>query len=101
VDEFARRLGRAELHALSLHRSAVAGLSQALRAVGPPAVLARGYAVVTLPRTRTIVRSIQQIEGGETLDIRVSDGVFGAKASAPKSGDPKPHAPDPGAGSSR
>jgi exodeoxyribonuclease VII large subunit len=81
VDDIARRLSSAEIHLLALHKSAVAGLSQALRAVGPPAVLARGYAVVSLAGKGPIVRSVRQILGGERLEVQVSDGTFGAEAS--------------------
>jgi len=80
VDEIARRLAQAESHLLALHRSAVSGLAQALRAVGPSAVLARGYAVVKLAGPGTIVRSVDQIGGGESLEVRVADGTFGAQA---------------------
>lgn len=80
VDEITRRLARAETHLLALHKSAVSGLAQALRAIGPPAVLARGYAVVKLVGPGTIVRSVDQVGGGERLEIRVSDGTFGAEA---------------------
>jgi exodeoxyribonuclease VII large subunit len=61
-------------------------LAQTLRAVGPPAVLARGYAVVQQAATGAIVRSAGQVHPGEALDIRVHDGTFPATAGAPKKG---------------
>lgn len=81
VDDSSRRLARAGSHLVALRRSAVSGLTQALRAVGPAKVLARGYAVVSLTKRGAIVRSIRQIEGGEALTIRVRDGIFDAEAS--------------------
>ena len=65
---------------LRLQRSAVAGLTQTLRAVGPAAVLARGYAVVSLGPSGPVVRSRQQAKPGSALEVRVADGVFPARA---------------------
>jgi len=44
--------------------------------VGPPSVLARGYAVVKLAGPSTIVGPVGQI-GGERLEVRVADRTFG------------------------
>jgi exodeoxyribonuclease VII large subunit len=65
---------------LRLRRSAVAGLAQTLRAVGPVAVLARGYAVVSLAPGGPVVRSRKQAKPGSPLEVRVADGVFPARA---------------------
>ena len=86
VDEMQLRAARAIRSQLALRTAAVRGLGQTLRAIGPPAVLARGYAVVRQPSTGDIVRSIGQVRPGEALDIRVSDGTFPATAGAPKKG---------------
>jgi exodeoxyribonuclease VII large subunit len=65
---------------LRLRRSAVTGLAQTLRAVGPAAVLARGYAVVSLAPGGPVVRTRKQVKPGSPLEVRVADGVFPARA---------------------
>jgi exonuclease VII large subunit len=61
-------------------------LAQTLRAVGPPAVMARGYAVVRQRRTGIVVRSVEQARAGDELDIRVYDGEFPATVGASEKG---------------
>ena len=86
VDEMQLRALRGSRSQLALRQASVRGLAQTLRAVGPPAVLARGYAVVQQTATGAIVRSAAQVRPGEPLDIRVHDGTFPATAGAPKKG---------------
>jgi exodeoxyribonuclease VII large subunit len=83
VDELLRRSLTALRHDLALRRTGISGLTQTLAAVGPPAVLARGYAVVT-QADATVVRRVDQVSQGDRIDIRVSDGSFGAEVSARK-----------------
>jgi exodeoxyribonuclease VII large subunit len=83
VDELARRALAALSHGLSLRRAAVQGLGQTLAAVGPPAVLARGYAVVTREQDGAVVRTVRQVRAGDALKVRVQDGTFGAEARSP------------------
>jgi exonuclease VII large subunit len=42
--------------------------------------LARGYSITTHYATGRIVTSVAQIASGDAVDVRVSDGTFGAKA---------------------
>lgn len=77
VDDLQRRALSALEHELSLRRSGLRGLRGTLRAVGPPAVLARGYAVVS-DESGEVVRSVVQVEPGQTVDVRLSDGRLGA-----------------------
>jgi len=65
---------------LRLRRAAVGGLAQTLRAVGPAAVLERGYAVVRLKDGGQVVRSRKQAPPGVALEVRVADGTFPARA---------------------
>jgi exodeoxyribonuclease VII large subunit len=81
LDEYVRRAQSASLHALALKRKALAGLEQTLRAVGPASVLARGFAVVQRADSGAIVRSVEQVSSGDALNVRVSDGEFGAEVS--------------------
>jgi exodeoxyribonuclease VII large subunit len=81
VDELLRRATSSARHLLALRRSAVAGLTQTLGAVGPQTVLARGYAVVRRAADDRVVRSVKQVKPGDGLSVRVSDGSFSARAS--------------------
>lgn len=80
LDDLTGRSLRAVRIRLRLRRGAVTGLSQTLRAVGPEAVLARGYAVVRTAPTGDIVRSVKRVRPGDRLEIRVHDGEFPATA---------------------
>ncbi len=84
LDELSYRAFRAVYHDLRMQRAAVEGLAKTLRAVGPQAVLGRGYAVVSRVEDGVLVRSVAQVEPGEALSVRVSDGAFGARVTRPK-----------------
>jgi exodeoxyribonuclease VII large subunit len=77
-------LGNRALAAVSagvrLRRAAIGGLAQTLRAIGPAAVLERGYAVVSLGVGGRVVRSRTQVPPGTALEVRVADGTFPARA---------------------
>jgi len=49
-----------------------------LAALDPTAVLTRGYAIATIRATGLAVRKVSEAAPGEPLDVRVSDGAFGA-----------------------
>ena len=49
-----------------------------LAALDPTAVLSRGYAIATVRATGRAVRAVSEAVPGEALDVRVSDGSFGA-----------------------
>jgi exonuclease VII large subunit len=49
-----------------------------LASLNPTAVLTRGYAIALDRATGKAVRSISEARPGRGLDIRVSDGAFGA-----------------------
>jgi exodeoxyribonuclease VII large subunit len=55
-----------------------------LRAVSPESVLRRGYSLTTLKKTGVVVRSVEQIKGGEALVTRVTDGIFESTTDDPK-----------------
>ena len=79
LDEFTSRARTAILHRMALSQAAISSLEKTLRAVGPNAVLARGYAVVTLAENGQLVRSITQVSSGDPLQIQVQDGTFNAE----------------------
>jgi exodeoxyribonuclease VII large subunit len=49
-----------------------------LAALDPTAVLSRGYAIATARSSGRAVRTVSEATPGAVLDVRVSDGVFGA-----------------------
>ena len=81
VDEYLHRATSAIRHEIALQSAAVAGLIHTLQAVGPDTVVARGYAVVRSSADGSIVRSVAQVKAGDELQVRVSDGEFGAQAT--------------------
>jgi exodeoxyribonuclease VII large subunit len=82
VDEMVRRSAEAFRHGLALRRAGALGVGQALQAVDPLGILARGYAVVRRADDQSVVRSVRQIAAGDALDIRVADGAFPAEVRA-------------------
>jgi exodeoxyribonuclease VII large subunit len=84
VDALAQRTVTALRGDLGLRRAAVQGLIQTLRAVGPEAVLARGFAVVRRAENAAVVRSRREIRQGDRLSILVRDGEFPAVAGKPE-----------------
>jgi exodeoxyribonuclease VII large subunit len=69
------RSGQALRHHLQLERERLNGLVQALNTISPLAVLGRGYALVT-HRDGALVRRADEVQMGETLRVRVSQGEF-------------------------
>jgi exodeoxyribonuclease VII large subunit len=92
LDELARRMSVAVDHSRQLQRTRLVGLELRLAALNPSAVLARGFAVVSTPEG-ILVRSVDQVSGGDRLNIRVSDGSFGAAVTG------ESHPVETGAGS--
>jgi exodeoxyribonuclease VII large subunit len=70
------RLARAPLLALERRRARLDTVHAQLRALSPLATLDRGYAIVH--RGDDLVRSPEQVERGDAIEVRVADGTFGA-----------------------
>jgi len=70
------RLGRAPLLALERREARLHTLHARLTALSPLATLERDYAIVH--RGDELVRSPEQVTQGDAIDVRVSDGAFGA-----------------------
>ncbi len=75
LDEFVHRSELTLGHQLKLHGSQLSGLGRRLESLNPMAILNRGYAVVS-QADGTIVRSVTQVQPGDELNVRVSDGEF-------------------------
>jgi exodeoxyribonuclease VII large subunit len=78
LDELARRARSSVAHILLLQRTRLASLEQGLAVLNPQAVLRRGYAIVTLA-TGKVVRSVEQVQTGDRLRVRLADGQFGVQ----------------------
>ena len=71
------RLRRAPALLLERRRAALEHAAGRLRALSPRATVNRGYAIVRAGET--IVRSATAVDGGERIEVEVSDGRFGAR----------------------
>jgi len=82
VDDLSQRAIVAMRHQISLHKTALEGLSQTLRVIDPSSILERGFALVSKQKDGSIVRSVEQISEGDLIHVRLSDGRFGAVAKS-------------------
>ena len=71
------RLRRAPALLVERRRAALEHAAAVLRALSPRATVNRGYAIVRAGET--IVRSATAVDGGERIEVEVSDGRFGAR----------------------
>ena len=78
VDEFNSRVLGAMRHHLALNQSDLDGLGKTLLAVGPPSVLARGYALV-YQADGPLIRSVGQVDPGSDIRVQLHDGEFDAQ----------------------
>lgn len=78
LDELNVRGSIALAHTLEIDRARLAGLDLRLRALNPQAILERGFSIVSHLDGK-IVRSIQQVQPEDDLQVRVSDGEFNAR----------------------
>jgi exodeoxyribonuclease VII large subunit len=78
LDEYTYRIETALSHRLQLETTRLNSLGQSLTALNPNAVLARGFSIVSLAGGQR-VSSIHQVNPGDNLNIKVSDGEFAAK----------------------
>ena len=78
VSEWQTRLTGALVGRLELQREQLRGLNGRLEAVSPLSTLARGYAIVRREKDGQVVRSVNEVQPGDGLRIRVSDGEFAA-----------------------
>jgi len=77
VDEISRRMLSSLSHRIQLQSSHIRGMTRRLEALSPPAVLARGYAVVTRKNDGSVVSRVAQVSN--EMKVRVSDGEFEVK----------------------
>jgi exodeoxyribonuclease VII large subunit len=73
------RLLSAMRHRLSLQEGRLETAARALNAISPLATLARGYAIVTLAASGTVVHDPGQAPAGTEIDARISRGRLRAR----------------------
>jgi exodeoxyribonuclease VII large subunit len=76
LDDISRRVHAVQAHRLALDSARLKGLESRLLALGPLAVLQRGYAVVSRKTDGKVVSSARSVTSGEALNVRVQDGGF-------------------------
>jgi exodeoxyribonuclease VII large subunit len=76
LDHLRSRLDRAPALALERKRASLEHARGRLRTLSPHSTLARGYAIVRSPLG--IVATTSQVARGDTIDVEVADGHFGA-----------------------
>jgi exodeoxyribonuclease VII large subunit len=79
LDDRMHRARTAMDYRMALTRASTQNLDLALRAFSPDAVLQRGYALVTRTHDGRLVSSTTQVQPGEHIRIRVSDGSLEAE----------------------
>ena len=75
LDEMQLRLQRSAHQKVVIDQTRLQGMVSRLAALGPESVLQRGYAIVSRP-DGSVIRQKTQVNPGETLVVRVSDGRF-------------------------
>lgn len=80
IDDLIERAEATVEQGLNIRREKLGGLLGRLTGVGPIGTLKRGYAIVRRREDDAIVCSIEQVEPGDRLDVRVADGDFEAEA---------------------
>lgn len=80
IDQLVERAARGVRSFHSLQTARLDGLSSRLQALSPLAVLQRGYAVVRGP-DGNILHSVLQVQTGDTVTARVSDGTLSAQVT--------------------
>ena len=83
LDLLKERVHSAQSRAIHRHKQRFIAATAKLDAMSPLKVLTRGYAMA-LNKDRSVVRSVKQVERGESLDIFVSDGVITTTVSDSK-----------------
>jgi exodeoxyribonuclease VII large subunit len=84
IETLAASLQAALGHRLALDRERVASAQGRLDALSPLQILKRGYAIVRDLDTGQVVSSVRDAQAGHLLEIRVSDGAFGARTERPR-----------------
>lgn len=77
LTRFRTDIAHASRQVLDRQRDRVRGLEEWFSAVDVDSTLRRGFAIVTTDDGRTVIRSVEQVTGGERLKVRLADGTVG------------------------
>lgn len=80
LDELSRRMEAGIAHSLQVCKIRLASAEEHLVALSPVMVLSRGYAIVQKV-DGSIIKNTHQAAPGSRINIRVSDGTFGARVT--------------------
>jgi len=86
IDEVSRAASAHLMSALALSREKLRGRELELASLSPMATLTRGYALVQHSVTGSVVSRIDQVQRGDSIDIKVSDGQFKGRVTGSKKG---------------
>jgi exodeoxyribonuclease VII large subunit len=83
VEDMAQFMAMRLQHRLAIERERIEGTKARLDALSPLQILKRGYAIVRDLDTGGVVSGLADTAAGHLLEIRVSDGAFGARVETP------------------
>jgi len=86
LDELSRRLETSAAHTLQVCGLHLRAAEQRLNALNPSSVLNRGYSIVQR-KDGVVITQVSQVNEGDPIHVRVSDGTFAAKVSKKKGED--------------
>ena len=84
LDDLSHRSLFALDHRIRLEDERIKGFERRLESLNPLGVLKRGYAVVTRKPDGVLIHKTEQVHPDDEIQIRVSDGQFGAVISKDK-----------------
>ena len=77
LDQRQQRMVTQQEHRLQLLRQRLSGTNLRLQTLSPQATLERGYAIVSRIDSGAVVTRTADVQSGDSIDVRVSDGHFG------------------------
>ena len=86
TDELTRAASVYLGNSLTISREKLRGRELELASLSPLATLSRGYALVQQSTTGEVVSHIDQVQRGDAIDIKVSDGQFKGRVTGSKKG---------------
>ena len=81
VDDLLQMGQRALWHRLALEQERLRSRRLQLESLSPLSILERGYSIVRREDSGEVVRRVEQVQTGDSLLVRVSDGEFGSIVS--------------------
>lgn len=79
LDEMHDRISRAMMQLLGAKRRTLQTAAASLDALNPLQVLARGYAIAQRLPTRSVIRSIEDVQAADRLEVVVPDGAIACR----------------------